>query len=220
MGRIPFRMRRGCANDSAVTDCVLVCVFDLTSSRDPAIDTFFCFMYEFSIQFCALRAVSVSDKHSVSGTSMCNKSKEARMNVEGSKTMPKRTSFETVFGSTKNTAPRFVKVPNAQEKRRRGRTDNSRVGRITCTFLSQQSTKAVHTITSRKQQVWTLWKIATGVVRNPRCSQRLCTRRVTIRTGCAQIHTLTRIFQRCSSDTHTFDALRTLSALLQFEVEL
>ena len=64
-------------------------------------------------------------------------------------------------------------VPNAQEVSVAGRTGIFRVGRVACTFPFQESTGAVLTAASRRQQAGKRWVTATNFVRNSRCSQRL-----------------------------------------------
>ena len=68
--------------DCDVTDCVPVCVVDLTSSPDPASGSSSVSSLSSQLNRCASQTLSFSEKRSASGTEVCGQAKKARINVE------------------------------------------------------------------------------------------------------------------------------------------
>ena len=90
-----------CVSDCGVAECVLVRVFDVTSSLDLVADS-----VSVSVPITS-QTLPFSEKRSAGGTLVCNETKKARVNVEEPKTMPKRTPFKVVFEDVRSRAPRF-----------------------------------------------------------------------------------------------------------------
>ena len=87
--------------DCGVAECVLVRVFDATSSLHLVVDS-----VSVSVPITS-QTFPFSEKRSASGTLVCNETKKAMVNVEAPKTMPKRTPFKEVLGNVRSREPRF-----------------------------------------------------------------------------------------------------------------